>query len=135
MFRFRKGKIREATIFGVIADARGGDPRRRPFAESSFGHYLVLSRHQVTIALAIYAFSASVLPMWMLLTPRDYLSTYMKIGTIAFLAIGVVIVNPDAAGAGLFRRSPAAAARSSPARSSRSSSSRSPAGPSPASMR
>jgi carbon starvation protein len=53
-----------------------------------------MSRHQVTAAMAIYAFAASVLPMWMLLTPRGYLSTFMKIGTIAFLALGVVIVNP-----------------------------------------
>ncbi len=53
-----------------------------------------MSRHQVTAAMAIYAFTASVLPMWMLLTPRGYLSTFMKIGTIAFLALGVIIVNP-----------------------------------------
>src|SRR5262245_29760715 len=93
MFVFRKGKIREATVVGVIlifAAVIFG----RTFADSSWGHYLVLSRHQVTAAMAIYAFSASVLPMWMLLTPRGYLSTFMKIGTIAFLALGVIVVNP-----------------------------------------
>ena len=93
MFVFRKGRIREATIIGVIlilAAVIFG----RTFAESSLGHYLVLSRHQVTAAMMIYAFAASVLPMWMLLTPRGYLSTFMKIGTIAFLALGVIIVNP-----------------------------------------
>jgi carbon starvation protein len=93
MFRWRKGKIQEATIFGIIAMILcvilG-----RPIAESSFGHYFLLSRHQITIALAIYGFAASVLPVWMLLTPRDYLSTFMKIGTILFLVIGVIIVNP-----------------------------------------
>ena len=44
--------------------------------------------------LALYGFAASVLPVWMLLTPRDYLSTFMKIGTILFLILGVVIVHP-----------------------------------------
>ena len=89
----RKGKIQEATVIGIIlilAAVIFG----RTFAESSYGHVLVLSRHQVTAAMAIYAFVASVLPMWMLLTPRGYLSTFMKIGTIAFLALGVMIVNP-----------------------------------------
>ncbi len=94
MFVFRKGRIREATIVGValmLAAVIFG----RNFAVSGAGHLLVLSRHQITIALGIYAFAASVLPVWMLLTPRGYLSTFMKIGTIAFLAIGVIVVNPQ----------------------------------------
>ena len=45
--------------------------------------------------MCIYAMAASLLPMWMLLTPRGYLSTYMKIGTIILLAVGVIIVNPE----------------------------------------
>src|SRR5436190_635952 len=93
MFVFRKGRIREATVIGV-ALLVGAVIFGRTFAESSYGHTLVLSRHQVTAAMAIYAFVASVLPMWMLLTPRGYLSTFMKIGTIAFLALGVIFVNP-----------------------------------------
>ena len=134
MFVFRKGQIREATIIGIIlilAAVIFG----RTFAESSYGHYLVLTRHQVTAAMAIYAFAASVLPMWMLLTPRGYLSTFMKIGTIAFLALGVIIVNPtlQAPAFSQFiarRRSD----HSGPA-VSRSSSSRSRAAPSRASTR
>jgi carbon starvation protein len=93
MFVFRKGHIREATIIGVVL-LLGAVIFGRTFAESSYGHYLVLTRHQVTAAMAIYALAASILPMWMLLTPRGYLSTFMKIGTIAFLALGVIIVNP-----------------------------------------
>jgi len=93
MFVFRKGKIREATVIGVVLLV-GAVVFGRTFAESSYGHALVLTRHQVTAAMAIYAMVASILPMWMLLTPRGYLSTFMKIGTIGFLAIGVVIVNP-----------------------------------------
>ena len=57
-------------------------------AESSIGHWFVLSHHQVTIAMALYTIAASVLPVWMLLTPRAYLSTFMKIGTIILLASG-----------------------------------------------
>jgi carbon starvation protein len=93
MFVFRKGHIREATIIGVVL-LLGAVIFGRTFAESSYGHVLVLTRHQVTAAMAIYALVASILPMWMLLTPRGYLSTFMKIGTIAFLALGVIIVNP-----------------------------------------
>jgi carbon starvation protein len=93
MFVFRKGHIREATIIGVVL-LLGAVIFGRTFAESSYGHYLVLTRHQVTAAMAIYALAASILPMWMLLTPRGYLSTFMKIGTIAALALGVIIVNP-----------------------------------------
>ncbi|HWF87113.1 MAG TPA: carbon starvation CstA family protein, partial [Vicinamibacterales bacterium] len=93
MFRWRKGHIREATIVGVTI-MLAGVILGKPFAASSFGHYLVFSPHQITMLLAIYGFAASVLPVWMLLTPRAYLSTYMKIGTILILAAGVIIMNP-----------------------------------------
>jgi carbon starvation protein len=53
------------------------------------------SREGVITALALYGFIASVLPVWMLLTPRDYLSSYMKIGTIAALVLGIILVHPD----------------------------------------
>lgn len=48
----------------------------------------------ISIAIAIYGFLASVLPIWLLLVPRDYLSTYLKIGTILMLAVGIVFVHP-----------------------------------------
>src|SRR5262249_5013172 len=51
--------------------------------------------HQVTAAMAIYGFTASVLPVWLLLCPRDYLSSFMKIGTIALLVLGILWVNPE----------------------------------------
>ena len=47
-----------------------------------------------TIAMGVYGFLASVLPVWLLLAPRDYLSSYMKIGTIGALIVGVIVVNP-----------------------------------------
>jgi carbon starvation protein len=93
MFRWRKGHIREATIIGVTI-MLAGVMLGKPFAASAAGHYLVLTPHQITIALAVYGFAASVLPVWMLLTPRAYLSTYMKIGTILILVVGVILMNP-----------------------------------------
>jgi carbon starvation protein len=94
MFRWRQGSITEATILGVtvmfLAVVFG-----RNVAESSIGHWFVLSRHQVTAAMGVYTVAAATLPVWMLLTPRAYLSTFMKIGTIAFLVVGVMILNPE----------------------------------------
>jgi carbon starvation protein len=85
--------IREATVAGVvllfIALVAG-----KQIGDSSFAHYLKLSKPVLTLAMAAYGFIASVLPVWMLLCPRDYLSSYMKLGTIALLVIGVVVVNP-----------------------------------------
>jgi carbon starvation protein len=94
MFKWTKHRIREATIAGVIGMVLCVILGER-VAASSYAEMFVLSRHQLTALLAIYGFAASVLPVWMLLTPRDYLSTFMKIGTIALLVIGVVIVNPE----------------------------------------
>jgi len=54
----------------------------------------LLDRKGIIIAMAIYGFAASVLPVWLLLTPRDYLSSYMKIGTILLIVAGIMIVNP-----------------------------------------
>src|SRR5438132_314816 len=57
-------------------------------------HDFVLSESSLTLAIALYGFAASVLPVWMLLCPRDYLSSYMKLGTIALLIAGILFVNP-----------------------------------------
>jgi carbon starvation protein len=93
MYRFRKGRIAEATVIGVVglllAVILG-----KPLAASSLGPWFTLSREQLIVAMAAYGFIASVLPVWMLLCPRDYLSSFMKIGTIAFLVLAVMIVNP-----------------------------------------
>ncbi len=53
-----------------------------------------MSNTQVTWAMAIYGFVASVLPVWILLAPRDYLSSFLKIGTIALLVMGTIVANP-----------------------------------------
>src|SRR5258705_7856410 len=94
MFRWRPGSVREATIVGVtvmfLAVVLG-----KNVAESSLGPWFTLTHHQVTLGMAIYTIAAATLPVWMLLTPRAYLSTFMKIGTIAFLVVGVMILNPE----------------------------------------
>jgi carbon starvation protein len=94
MYRFRKGKIVEASVIGVVgllaAVYLGGR-----IADSSWAQAFTLSRNTVIILMAAYGFIASVLPVWMLLCPRDYLSSYLKIGTIAFLIVGVILVHPN----------------------------------------
>ena len=94
MYRFRKGRIVEASIIGVagllFAVFLGGK-----IADSSWAQTFTLSRSTVIILMAAYGFIASVLPVWMLLCPRDYLSSYLKIGTVALLIIGVILVHPN----------------------------------------
>jgi carbon starvation protein len=65
--------------------------RNSSLAASSF----TLLKNTITLLMAAYGFVASVLPVWMLLCPRDYLSSYLKIGTVAFLIIGVILVHPN----------------------------------------
>jgi carbon starvation protein len=93
MYRVRPGRIGEATVAGVIA-LLACVVAGRWIPESSLAPLFTLDKTQVTLAMAAYGFIASVLPVWMLLCPRDYLSSFMKLGTIAFLAIGVCVVNP-----------------------------------------
>ncbi len=93
MYVIRKGAIAEASVIGSILLLAG----------VFFGFYIqhspaalafTYSRQQLAILLPIYGFFASVLPVWLLLAPRDYLSSYLKIGTIALLAVGIFIVHP-----------------------------------------
>ena len=93
MYRFRKGRVAEASVIGVVgvfaALIIGG-----MIPGSRFAPAFTLSREGIVIALAAYGFIASVLPVWLLLVPRDYLSSYLKIGTIFALIAGVFIVHP-----------------------------------------
>jgi carbon starvation protein len=94
MFKWSKHQITQATIAGVIGMLICVVLGER-VAASSFSSWFVLSHKQLTALLVLYGFAASVLPVWMLLTPRDYLSTFMKLGTIGLLIIGVIVVNPE----------------------------------------
>lgn len=96
MYVWRKGRIVEATVIGVIgllAAVAGGEPLNH--SDGWFANLFHLSRTEIVIALAVYGFAASVLPVWLLLSPRGYLSSFTKIGTIFFLALGVIWVNPE----------------------------------------
>ena len=95
MFRSGSGtvNVRGPSIFGVIALIAaliGG----HWIAGSAFAHFLLFDSHQIVMLLCAYGFFASVLPIWMLLEPRDYLSTYLKLTTLGALVIGVLIVQP-----------------------------------------
>ncbi|MGW5673595.1 carbon starvation CstA family protein [Streptomyces sp. NPDC003860] len=89
----RPGRVLETSLIGValllLAIVGGGW-----IQESSLADAFTLSPKTLVFCLVAYGFVASVLPVWMLLAPRDYLSTFMKIGTIALLALGVVFATP-----------------------------------------
>ena len=91
----RPGKIAEVSIIGFVlmmaAIVFGGDVAKDPY----WGQLFTLTGSQLTWALIIYGFIASVLPVWLLLAPRDYLSTFLKIGVIAGLAIGIIFAMPE----------------------------------------
>ncbi|MCX6122526.1 MAG: carbon starvation protein A [Ignavibacteriales bacterium] len=93
MFRLRKGKVAEATIGGVIlltlAVIYG-----RYIPDSPVASWFMFDHSSLTILLAMYGFCASVLPVWLLLSPRDYLSSIMKLTVIGLLALGIIIVAP-----------------------------------------
>jgi carbon starvation protein len=96
MFKSQTGKVTVTgpSIFGVtllIASVVGG----RWFAQTGAAGALTFTAHQITILMAIYGLIASVLPVWLVLAPRDYLSTYVKLGTIAVLVVGVFVVHPN----------------------------------------
>jgi carbon starvation protein len=93
MYRFRKGHVVEASAIGAVgvlaATVAGGWVQGSPI-EWLFS----LTKDQTVYALCAYGFIASVLPVWMLLCPRDYISSFLKIGTIALLVVGVIAANP-----------------------------------------
>src|SRR3989339_702870 len=94
MYKIRPGRLVEASLIGVVLVFLGvifGEQ----VSKSEFGKWFLLSKPALSIILPVYGFVASVLPVWLLLCPRDYLSSYMKIGTIILLAFGIVIVNPQ----------------------------------------
>lgn len=93
LYRLRPGKIAEVSVIGVsllLIAVFSGHYIPGSFLDPFFN----LPRNTLIFSIIIYGFIASVLPVWMLLAPRDYLSTYMKIGTILLLAVGVIIMAP-----------------------------------------
>jgi len=93
MYRIRPGRVVEASLMGgamtLAAVVVGG-----AIPGSSLEKFFSLTREQTIWTLCIYGFVAAVLPVWLLLGPRDYLSSFLKIGTVILLVIGVIVANP-----------------------------------------
>ncbi|MGB9095209.1 carbon starvation CstA family protein [Erwinia sp.] len=91
----RPGKIAEVSLIGFVlmmaAIIYGGDIAQHPY----WGPFFTLKGTTLTWVLVVYGFIASVLPVWLLLAPRDYLSTFLKIGVIAGLAVGILFAMPE----------------------------------------
>ena len=94
MYKMRKGKVVEASLLGAAATI-GVTVAGHWIPGSPLEHFFSLSRETTIIALCSYGFIASVLPVWLLLCPRDYLSSFLKIGTVALLVSAVLIANPQ----------------------------------------
>jgi carbon starvation protein len=94
IMRYREGSVVFASILGgflLLLSIMGGHGLMQHEYISNLFHWDIKT---ISIAIAGYGFLASVLPIWLLLVPRDYLSTYLKIGTILMLAVGIVFVQP-----------------------------------------
>lgn len=91
----RPGKIAEVSIIGFVlmmaAIIYGGDIAQHPY----WGPFFTLKGTTLTWVLVAYGFIASVMPVWLLLAPRDYLSTFLKIGVIVGLAVGILFAMPE----------------------------------------
>ncbi len=88
------GPSKTATYLGVAAIAASvlAGPH---LAGTALGDWLTMNEHTIAFLLPAYAFFASALPVWLLLTPRGYLSSFMKIGVFGALVVGVVFINPE----------------------------------------
>ena len=93
MFKIKPGAILSGSIAGFILVCAA--VLLGPFvADSGLASWFTFSKKEVSVLLPLYGFCAAAIPVWLLLAPRDYLSTFMKIGVIAALAVGLLFVNP-----------------------------------------
>ena len=93
IYRIRPGRVAEASVFGgllVLAAVVAGNW----IPGSPLERYFSLTKEQTVFALTTYGFIAAVLPVWLLLGPRDYLSSFLKVGTVALLVVAVIVANP-----------------------------------------
>ncbi|HZY85240.1 MAG TPA: carbon starvation CstA family protein [Gemmataceae bacterium] len=93
MYRFRKGRVVEASLIGATLTV-GAVIAGNWVPGSPVEGWFSLTKNQTVLALTAYGFVASVLPVWLLLAPRDYLSSFLKIGTIGLLVVGTFLANP-----------------------------------------
>lgn len=95
MQKIRPGDIKGGSIIGIILLALSVYVGPLVASEPSLAGIFTFSKRQLALIIPAYGFVASVLPVWLLLVPRDYLSTYLKIGTIALLSLGIVYIHPN----------------------------------------
>jgi len=95
MQKVRPGDIRGGSVIGVVLLALSILVGPYVAADPALAQMFTFSKKELAIIIPAYGFAASVLPVWLLLVPRDYLSTYLKIGTIGLLALGIVFIHPD----------------------------------------
>jgi carbon starvation protein len=95
MWKIRPGAVLQATAIGVSLLMLSLVLGRFVATHSTLSKLFTFSEVQVAFGLMIYGFFASVLPVWLLLAPRDYLSTFVKLGTIIIIGLGVLIANPE----------------------------------------
>src|SRR5512141_52799 len=92
--RLRPGRVLETSALGfvlVLGAIWGG---QWVSLHPAVGAYFTLAAPGLAVAIIVYGFAASAMPVWLLLAPRDYLSTFVKLGTIALLALGIVVMHP-----------------------------------------
>src|SRR5216683_6694584 len=89
--RIRPGKVLEASVLGFILVMLAIWGGQWVSQNPSMANVFTLSASALAILIIIYGFAASALPVWLLLAPRDYLSTFVKLGTIALLGVGIVV--------------------------------------------
>ena len=92
--RLRPGKVLETSILGFILVMLAIWGGQWASQTPSVARVFTLTAPTLAILIIIYGFAASALPVWLLLAPRDYLSTFVKLGTIALLAVGIVVLRP-----------------------------------------
>lgn len=91
----RPGRVLEGSVVGFVLLMLSLWGGQYVAADPNLGRMFTFTAPQLAIMIAIYGFVASILPVWLLLAPRDYLSSFLKIGVIGLLAIGILIVLPD----------------------------------------
>ncbi len=92
---FRPGRVLEASLIGVALVLFVVVAGQWVAESPSWSHVFTLSGISLTVAIILYAFAASALPVWLLLAPRDYLSAFIKAGAIFSLAAGILLVRPN----------------------------------------
>jgi carbon starvation protein len=95
MWKVRPGAVLQATVMGVSLLMLSLVLGRFVATHPTLSKLFTFSEVQIAFGLMVYGFFASALPVWLLLAPRDYLSTFMKLGTIIIIGLGVFIANPE----------------------------------------